>query len=127
VAVQFLSQEWADALTTALNGDEAFRQAAAGQTVALQQVITRPEGDVRYWTRLDDGVIAFGIGDLDTADATITQSYETAVGLARREINAVMAFMTGKIKVAGDMGRLMALQGVLSKLADVMGALDVDY
>ena len=38
-----------------------------------------------------------------------------------------MAFMTGKIKIEGDMGRLMAMQGILSKLADVMGTLDVDY
>lgn len=127
MAVQFLSQEWADALTSALNADDAFRQAAAGQNVSLQQVITKPEGDVHYWTRLDDGVISFGLGDLEAPEATITQSYETAVGLATRQTNAVMAFMTGKIKVAGDMGRLMGLQGVLSKLADVMGTLDVDY
>jgi putative sterol carrier protein len=127
VAVQFLTQEWADTLTAALNADEAFRQAAAGQSVTLQQVITGRDGDVHYWARLDDGAISLGLGDLEAPDATITQSYETAVGLAKRETNAVMAFMTGKIKVAGDMGRLMALQGVLSKLADVMGTLDVDY
>ena len=127
MAVEFLSQEWADQLTAALNADEGFRQAAAGQTMALQQVIMKADGDVHYWTRLENGVISFGIGDLEAPDATITQSYDTAVGLARRETNPVMAFMTGKIKVAGDMGRLMALQGVLSKLADVMGTLDVDY
>jgi putative sterol carrier protein len=127
VAVQFLSQEWIDALTSALNEDAAFREAAAGTTVSLQQVIARPDGDVHYWTTLTDGVIAFGIGDLDAPDATIRQSYDTAVGLARRETNAVMAFMTGKIKIEGDMGRLMAMQGILSKLADVMGTLDVDY
>jgi putative sterol carrier protein len=127
VAVRFLSQEWIDVLEAALNDDAAFREAAAGTTVALQQVITTSDGEVRYWTTLTDGVVAFGIGDLDAPDATIRQSYETAAGLARRETNPVMAFMTGKIKVDGDMGRLMAMQGILSKLADVMGTLDVEY
>lgn len=127
MAVRFLSQEWIDALEAALNDDAAFREAAAGTTVALQQVITTSDGEVRYWTTLTDGVVAFGIGDLDAPDATIRQSYETAAGLARRETNPVMAFMTGKIKVDGDMGRLMAMQGILSKLADVMGTLDVAY
>jgi len=127
VAVRFLSQGWIDVLEAALNDDAAFRAAAAGTTVALQQVITTADGEVRYWTTLTDGVVAFGIGDLDAPDATIRQSYETAAGLARRETNPVMAFMTGKIKVDGDMGRLMAMQGILSKLADVMGTLDVDY
>lgn len=127
MAVRFLSQEWIDALEAALNDDAAFRETAAGTTVALQQVITASDGEVRYWTTLTDGVVAFGIGDLDAPDATIRQSYETAAGLARRETNPVMAFMTGKIKVDGDMGRLMAMQGILSKLADVMGTLDVAY
>ena len=127
MAVRFLSQEWIDALEAALNDDASFREAAAGTTVALQQVITTSDGEVRYWTTLTDGVVAFGIGDLDAPDATIRQSYETAAGLARRETNPVMAFMTGKIKVDGDMGRLMAMQGILSKLADVMGTLDVAY
>lgn len=127
MAVRFLSQEWIDVLEAALNDDAAFREAAAGTTVALQQVITTSDGEVRYWTTLTDGVVAFGIGDLDAPDATIRQSYETAAGLARRETNPVMAFMTGKIKVDGDMGRLMAMQGILSKLADVMGTLDVEY
>ena len=127
MAVRFLSQEWIDLLEAALNDDAAFREAAAGTTVALQQVITTSDGEVRYWTTLTDGVVAFGIGDLDAPDATIRQSYETAAGLARRETNPVMAFMTGKIKVDGDMGRLMAMQGILSKLADVMGTLDVEY
>ena len=127
MAVRFLSQEWIDVLESALNDDASFREAAAGTTVALQQVITTSDGEVRYWTTLTDGVVAFGIGDLDAPDATIRQSYETAAGLARRETNPVMAFMTGKIKVDGDMGRLMAMQGILSKLADVMGTLDVEY
>jgi putative sterol carrier protein len=127
VTMEFLSQEWADALTEALNGDPSFRELAAPHTISLQQIITKPDGEVHYWTKLDGGTIAFGLGDVEGPDATITQSYETACGLARREINAVMAFMTGKIKIDGNMGQLMALQGVLSKLADAMGTLDVAY
>jgi putative sterol carrier protein len=123
----FLSQEWADALASTLNADPAFKELAAPHTITLQQVITKPEGEVHYWTKLAGGEIAFGLGDVDAPDATITQSYETACGLARREVNAVMAFMTGKIKIDGNMGQLMALQGVLSKLADAMGTLDVAY
>ncbi len=125
--MRFLSQEWVDALAAALNADPSFREIAGPHAIALQQVITKPDGDVHYWTRLADGQISFGLGDLESPDAIITQSYETAAGLARREINAVTAYLIGKIKVQGDMGRLMALQGVLSKLADGMGTLDVTY
>ena len=37
------------------------------------------------------------------------------------------AFMTGKVKVGGNMGLLMGLQGALSQLPAAMQAVDTDY
>jgi putative sterol carrier protein len=127
VALAFLSQEWATALTQTLNENEEFKAAAAPHTATIQQVITRDGQETRYWTRIADDRIEMGVGDAENPDATITQTYETAVALAKRELNPVTGFMTGKIKVAGNMGQLMALQGVLGKLAEGMNSLDVDY
>ena len=126
--MRFLSPEWAEAVEQACNADPGFQQAAAGHTVTLQQVITGTDGsETHYWTRLADGRIELGIGDAEDPDATVRQSYGTAAGLARREINAAAAYMTGKIKIDGNLGQLMALQSVLGRLADVAGSLDVDY
>jgi putative sterol carrier protein len=125
--MRFLSPEWAAAVERACNDDPSFREAAAGKDVKIQQVITGPDGETHYWTTLEDGRIGMGVGDVEAPDATIRQSYDTAAGLARKEVNAVTAFMTGKIKVDGIMGQLMALQPVLGKLADAMRSLDVDY
>jgi len=127
VGVSFLSDAWAQALSDALNANEAFRTAAMAHEVTIQQVITRPDGETRYWTRIAAGAISMGIGDAEVPDATITQSYDTAVALARRELNPVTGFMMGKIKVQGNMGMLLGLQGVLSFIADAMGDLEVDY
>jgi putative sterol carrier protein len=74
-----------------------------------------------------DGRIELGLGDIENPDATITQSYETAVALAKREANPVTSFMMGKIKIDGNMGMLMGLAGALGKLADGMSTLDVEY
>ena len=127
MTVKFLSQEWADTLKTALNGDDAFKLAAAGKTATVQQVIGGADGDTHYWLRIADGAIDMGVGDTESPDATITQSYETAVALAKSELSAVTAFMTGKIKVAGNMGMLLGLQGVLALLPAAMNAMDVEY
>jgi hypothetical protein len=35
--------------------------------------------------------------------------------------------MTGKVKVAGNMGMLMSLQGALSRLPPAMQAVETDY
>jgi putative sterol carrier protein len=44
------------------------------------------------------------------ADATITASDETFGQIASGDLNATTAYMTGKLKVKGDMGAAMKLQ-----------------
>ena len=127
MAVKFLSSEWAEAVKTALNEDDAFRNAAAGKKAVIQQVITTSDGPTQYWIKIDDGTIDMGIGDAVGPDSTITESYETAVALAKDELSAVTAFMTGKVKIGGNMGLLLGLQGALVRLPAAMGSIDVDY
>jgi putative sterol carrier protein len=127
MSLTFLSPEWADTLKASINAGDEFKQAAGDQAARIQQVISASDGVTRYWTTIAAGVIDMGIGDLDAPDATITQSYETAVALATRELSPVTAFMMGKIKVDGNMGLLLGLAGALGKIADAMAALDVQY
>ena len=127
MSMRFLSPEWVEALKAAVNATPDFAQAAAGQSAKIQQVISTSDGETRYWTTIDAGVSDMGTGDVDAPDATITQSYDTAVALARRELSPVTAFMMGKIKVDGNMGLLLGLAGALGKLADARAALDVEY
>jgi putative sterol carrier protein len=127
VAVAFLSIEWADALKTALNADETFRQAIVGQHATIQQVITKDGGDTQYWIKIADDAVDMGLGDVENPDATITQSYESAVKLATGELSAVTGFMTGKIKIGGNMGLLLGLQGAFSQLPAAMESIDITY
>ncbi|MGZ6545828.1 MAG: SCP2 sterol-binding domain-containing protein [Actinomycetota bacterium] len=127
MAVKFLSDEWAQALKAELNASETFKEAAAGKTATIQQVIGGGGGEIHYWIGIADGAIDMGIGDAATADATITETYETAVALAKSELSPVTAFMTGKVKIAGNMGMLLGLQSVLALLPAAMAAIDVEY
>lgn len=127
MSVTFLSEEWAEALKAALNADEAFRTAAGSSSARIQQVITQDGEETRYWIVIADGAIDMGIGDLDPVDATITESYDSAVALSKGDLNAVTAFMTGKIKIAGNMAMLLGLQGALSRLPAAMSSIQTEY
>jgi len=48
------------------------------------------------------------------ADCTITTSLETLMGLQSGDVNPMMAVMSGKIKIKGDMGLAMKLQTLLA-------------
>ena len=63
-----------------------------------------------------DGVNSL-VSDADNpADTTIKVSWDDWQALATGALDGMTAFMTGKLKVEGDMSNAMQLQGVLSKL-----------
>jgi putative sterol carrier protein len=127
VSVKFMSEEWADALKAALNADEAFRTAAGSSSARIQQVITQDGEETRYWIVIADGAIDMGIGDLDPVDATVTESFGSAVAPARAELNALTAFLTVKIRIVGNMAILLGLQGALSRLPAAMSSIQTEY
>ena len=125
--VQFLSPEWTEELEKRLNASDEFRAAAVAANVTIQNVIDTPDGAKRYWMRFEGGMVKLEPGDAEKADATIEQDYDTAVALAKSELNPVSAFMTGKIRINGSMMLLMQLQGALGQMPAALKDLDVDY
>jgi putative sterol carrier protein len=58
---------------------------------------------------VQDGNVSVAEGGGD-ADVTISASEETFSQIASGDLNATTAYMTGKLKVKGDMGAAMKLQ-----------------
>ncbi len=129
MAVKFLSEEWAQEMTDALNSSEDFRNAAAGKDLKLQQVVTDAPGDGErnYFLAIDDGRARVALGEIADADATMTQSYDTAAAIMRQQLNAQQAFMQGKVRVSGNLMKLFQLQGVFSEVTRAVRAVDIDY
>jgi putative sterol carrier protein len=128
MGVKFLSEEWARAVEDALNGNEAFKKTAGSQTAKVQQVVTGPDGEKKYWFKMEGGNVQLGTGEIgESPDATITQDYDTAVALAKNELTGTAAYMSGKLKVSGDLMKLMQLQGTLAQLPQALKDLDVEY
>jgi putative sterol carrier protein len=129
MGVKYLSEEWASAVQDALNSNDAFKSAAGSQTAKVQQVVTgAPDGEVKYWFTLESGQASLGMGDApDAVDATISQDYDTAVKLAKNELTGTAAYMSGKLRVSGDLMKLMQLQGALSQMPGALKDVEVDY
>jgi putative sterol carrier protein len=127
VGVKFLSDEWATAVTDALNSNEQFKQAAGSHTAKIQNVVSTPDGETKYYFQLQDGKAEVSLGEIDGPEATITQDYETAAALMRNELSATAAYMSGRIRINGDLMRLMQLQGVIGTLPQAVKDIDVEY
>ncbi len=110
----FLSAEWMDAA-------KAIREKYAGQSpaitisVRMNQIITDTPfegGDIRLYLDTSAGTLVMERGELETPDLTLTTDYDTAkkIFVDQDQAAGMQAFMAGKIKVQGDMMKMMAMQ-----------------
>jgi len=67
------------------------------------------DGAGQWTVTVDDGSVSVAEGAGD-ADATISTSQEVFERIVAGEQNPTSAYMTGKLKIKGDMGAAMKLQ-----------------
>jgi putative sterol carrier protein len=67
------------------------------------------EGAGQWVVSVNDGAVSVAEGGGE-ADTTITTSEESFLAISRGELNPTSAYMTGKLKIKGDMGAAMKLQ-----------------
>ena len=76
----------------------------ASKIAGMQNTFVFDVQDVGQWTvSVEDGTVS-------EADCTISASEETLVKIAKGEANPTTAYMTGKLKIQGDMGAALKLQ-----------------
>lgn len=105
---KWLSQEWLDETKRMANETQPTRPGASAR---MQYVVTGgPDGDINYYWDLQDGqLVESQLGQMDNPEVTLTQSYEDALKIQKGELDANAAFMQGRVKVTGNMAKVMAL------------------
>lgn len=121
---QFLSDEWIEAARDIRRRWED-RVPAVEVQVRINVVATKvPFGDGTVHAHIDSssGRIEMELGALDAADLTVTTDYETARQLfvAQDPAASMQAFMSGKIKVEGDITKLMLMQTSVPQTDDAL-------
>jgi SCP-2 sterol transfer family protein len=110
----FLSDEWMTE-AKAIRAKYEGKTAKVTASVRVNQVITDvPFGDgtINSFIDTSSGDMLMDLGSLDAPDVTVTTDYATAKKLFvdQDAAAAMQAFMGGKVKVQGDMMKMMALQ-----------------
>lgn len=129
MGVKFLSEEWSDAFTAALAGHDGFQSAIGSTKLGVQFVVTDgTDGkDIPYYLDIADGSAKIALGEMEGPEVTISSDYETASGILTGDLNTQTAFMTGKIKVTGNLAVLMMHQNIVSNWTAAAQTIDIDY
>ena len=110
----FLSEDW-------INAAKEIRAKYEGQhpqitaSIRMNQVITEvPFGgsEVKAFVDTSSGDLVMELGELENPDLTVTVDWATAkaIFVMQDQAAGMQAFMSGKIKVQGDMMKMMAMQ-----------------
>jgi putative sterol carrier protein len=123
MAYQFLTQEWIDEAKR-LRDEVGPPANPPAHTVRMNQVITGVpfgDGEVKVFMDTTDGDVNLDLGELENPDLTVTVDYDTAKALIvdGNPQAGMQAFMAGKVKVQGDMTKLMAMQSTQPDPAQV--------
>ena len=95
---------------------DARLRANAAKTAGLDAVYAfdlAGEGGGPHHITIHDGHGEAGAGPVDNPGCTISMSGDDFVDLATGKLDGTAAFMSGKLKIKGDMGLAMKLQGLL--------------
>ncbi|MGZ4683536.1 MAG: SCP2 sterol-binding domain-containing protein [Acidimicrobiales bacterium] len=112
---EFLTDEWM-AEATRLRDASGSPATPPAHIIRMNQVITGApfsQGeDILVHMDTSDGELKMDKGHLENPDLTVTVDYETAkaIFVEQNPQAGMQAFMAGKIKVQGDMTKLMAMQ-----------------
>ncbi len=107
----FLSDAWFDAAAKLIS--EHDTGAPPGASVLLNLEVEDGADKVNFHMGSRDGQTLFGKGHDDGADVTLSTDMETAkaVFVDGNPQAGMQAFMSGKVRVQGDMTKLMMAQG----------------
>jgi len=110
----FLSDEW---MTEARTIREEYRGKGTPTPHVVKMnlnITTVPFGDGTVQAHMDtsSGELEMDTGHIDPADLTVTVDYDTAkaIFVDQNPQAGMQAFMAGKVKVEGDMTKLMVMQ-----------------
>jgi hypothetical protein len=110
----FLSDEWLDAARS-IRAEYEGRGGNIDHAVRINLIVTEVpfgEGEIDAHADTSSGELVLDVGHIDPVDLKITIGYEIARALLveGNPQAGLQAFMQGKIKVEGDIAKLMALQ-----------------
>ena len=105
---KYLTQEWHDEFKRMSNETQPERP---GVNARMQQVVTGgPEGDVKYYWVIEDGkLVESSLGELPDPEFTMTTAWDDSARIQKGDLDANAAFMQGKMKVSGNMAKLLSL------------------
>lgn len=106
------------------NSEEAKEE--LGDMDDMKIMMTVPDLDIAMFMQIEGGKFKAGSGQVDEPDLTISINKETFLKQMQGQSDMMSAYMSGDIKMEGEMAKAMALRPLLEILSDEYG-MDIGF
>lgn len=89
-----------------------FKADSAKGMNAVYQFDLTGDGGGKHYMQIADGALTVAEGTHEKPNITVTMAAGDFVSMTNGKLNPQMAFMSGKLKIAGDMGLAMRMQSL---------------
>ena len=136
MAIPFFSDEWVRAYKDAINGNPAYKTAAADWTYGVVALVCKAQppafpADVGIWLDLDRGVChdtkIVKPDEAAKAPFCITGDYARWKQVLRKELDPIKGMMQGKLKLKGDLPTIVRAVKAAQELVNSAGNLDTGF
>ena len=109
-------------MTDELTADQVFKEMPnyfqsekAGTTKGNVQFDLSGDNGGKWWIKIADGRAEAGQGEVESPNLTLIADAGDYVKIAMGQLDATAAFMSGKLKIKGDMGLAMKMASLFRR------------
>lgn len=95
------------------NMSQSFDASKAGDLNLIILFDLSGDGGGQWHATIADGVLDYGEGIIANPSATLSMDADDFEAMSNGDLNPMMAFMSGKIKVDGDLNAVMKFQSLV--------------
>ncbi|MBK9181384.1 MAG: SCP2 sterol-binding domain-containing protein [Acidimicrobiales bacterium] len=117
----FLTDAWLADVDEALAAAPRPRGLGPGDRLVIQHTVTGgPDGDRVWHLEIGDLGARLHAGPAPSADVWFSEDHDTAVGVASGRLGATMAVLSGRLRVGGDLKRILAAPEILADIDEAL-------
>ena len=125
------TKEWIDGVAAILKNDEVYQQKAEGFNSSFQFIVkASPKQGV-----LEQRTCGINLPQCDEiwegihedTDYLMSGPYKTFHSVLKGEMGAIMAITTRKVKIQGNLARLLKFTGAINRFVEALGEIDCEF
>ena len=132
--MRILTEEWVEAFGKAINENPNYKPSALtweGDMLLLIEPSGNLDHEVRVFIGLHHGECTgtrlVSEGEDIGAEYTMAGPYDNWVAVTKKEIDPIRAIMAGKLKLEGDMAKLMRHTKAALEIVNSLGRFEFDF